>query len=47
MRQQKSDFALLTLTLARTFTDNGKRYDLDDVLAKFGFDLDMIDDDLK
>lgn len=36
----EDDLRLLVIALFRTWTDPGKRYDLNDVAAEFGIDLD-------
>lgn len=41
----ESDLRLLSVALARTVADSGKRYDLDEVAAEFGVDLDELEDD--
>lgn len=41
----ESDLRLLSVALARTVTDTGRRYTLDEVAAELGVDLDESDDD--
>ncbi len=38
----ESDLRLLSVALARTVTDSGRRYSLDEVAAEFGVDLDAL-----
>ncbi|MGH4026630.1 MAG: hypothetical protein ACRDRV_18820 [Pseudonocardiaceae bacterium] len=41
----ESDLRLLSIALARTVTDTGRRYTLDEVAAELGIDLDDLGDD--
>lgn len=41
----ESDLRLLSVALARTVADRGKRYDLEEVAAEFGVDLDELEDE--
>ncbi|HEY2766417.1 MAG TPA: type II toxin-antitoxin system Phd/YefM family antitoxin [Pseudonocardiaceae bacterium] len=41
----EGDLRLLSVALARTVTDSGRRHNLDDVAATFGTDLDTLDED--
>jgi prevent-host-death family protein len=37
LEEREEDLKLLTLTLVRIATDRGRRHDLDDVIAEFGY----------
>lgn len=39
----EADLRLLSVALARTVTDSGKRYSLEDAAAELGIDLDVVD----
>src|SRR5687767_9875742 len=39
----EGDLRLLSIALVRAAADNGRRYDLDDVLAEAGIDPDSLD----
>ncbi|RJQ91189.1 type II toxin-antitoxin system Phd/YefM family antitoxin [Amycolatopsis panacis] len=41
----EDDLRLMTLALVRAATDSGRRVTLEDAAAKFGIDLDELDDD--
>lgn len=41
----EDDLRLLSVALARTVTDNGRRYSLDEVATELGVDLDSLTDD--
>ena len=43
LAERESDLRLLGLALARQMADDGRRFDLDDVLSEFGVEID--DDD--
>ena len=43
LAERESDLRLLGLALAREMADDGRRFDLDDVLSEFGVEVD--DDD--
>jgi antitoxin (DNA-binding transcriptional repressor) of toxin-antitoxin stability system len=40
LEELEEDLRLMAIALARTLTDSGERYDLEDVAAEFGVDLD-------
>ena len=44
VEELESDLRLLSVALARTVTDSGRRYDLDDVAAELGIDLESPED---
>lgn len=41
----EDDLRLLSIALVRAAADNGRRYDLDDVLAEVGIDPDSLGED--
>lgn len=41
----EGDLRLLSVALARTVTDSGRRYSLEEVAAELGVDLDALEDD--
>lgn len=41
----EDDLRLLSVALARTITDGGRRHSLENVAAEMGVDLDALDDD--
>jgi hypothetical protein len=41
----ESDLRLLSVALARTITDSGRRYSLEEVADELGIDLDALDED--
>lgn len=45
LEELEGDLRLLSVALARTVTDSGRRYSLDEVAAEFGVDLDELADD--
>ncbi|MGH3797159.1 MAG: type II toxin-antitoxin system Phd/YefM family antitoxin [Pseudonocardiaceae bacterium] len=45
LEELEGDLRLLSVALARTVTDSGRRYTLDGVAAELGVDLDELDDD--
>ena len=45
LEELEEDLRLLSVALARTVTDSGKRYRLDEVAAEFGVDLEALADD--
>ncbi|MFN2494619.1 MAG: hypothetical protein ABR608_01750 [Pseudonocardiaceae bacterium] len=45
LEELESDLRLLSVALARTVTDSGRRYTLEEVAAELGVDLDDLDDD--
>lgn len=45
VEELEGDLRLLSVALARTVTDSGRRYSLDDVAAELGVDLDSLRDD--
>jgi hypothetical protein len=40
LEELEQDLKLIAVTWARALTDSGERFDLDDVAAEFGVDLD-------
>ncbi|MBV9141332.1 MAG: hypothetical protein JO115_10510 [Pseudonocardiales bacterium] len=45
LEELEGDLRLLSVALARTVADSGRRYSLDEVAAEFGVDLDSLADD--
>lgn len=45
LEEVEGDLRLLSVALARTVTDSGRRYSLDEVASEFGVDLDAVADD--
>jgi antitoxin (DNA-binding transcriptional repressor) of toxin-antitoxin stability system len=46
LEELEDDLRLLSVALARTVTDSGRRYSLDEVAAELGVDLDsLVDED--
>jgi antitoxin (DNA-binding transcriptional repressor) of toxin-antitoxin stability system len=45
LEELESDLRLLSMALARTVTDSGRRYRLDEVAAELDIDLDSVADD--
>ena len=43
LAERESDLRLLALALARELIDDGRRFDLDDVLSEFG--VEVVDDE--
>ncbi|PRX44236.1 prevent-host-death family protein [Prauserella shujinwangii] len=43
IEEAEENLRLLSIALARTITDSGRRHDLTDVAAEFGVDLDEVD----
>jgi len=44
LQEREEDLRLLALTLARLTTDRGRRHDLNDVIAEFGYTDEEIDE---
>ena len=44
LEERESDVRLLALAIARSLTDDGQRYELDEVLAELGIDVEDEDD---
>ncbi len=45
LEELEGDLRLLSVALARTVTDSGRRYSLEDVAAELGVDLDALEVD--
>jgi antitoxin (DNA-binding transcriptional repressor) of toxin-antitoxin stability system len=45
LEELEGDLRLLSVALARTVTDTGRRYSLEEVATEFGVDLDSVADD--
>ncbi|MGH3771405.1 MAG: type II toxin-antitoxin system Phd/YefM family antitoxin [Pseudonocardiaceae bacterium] len=45
LEELEDDLRLLSVALARTVTDSGRRYSLEEVAAELGVDLDSLTDD--
>lgn len=45
LEELESDLRLLSVALARTVTDSGRRYTLDEVAEELGVNLDELDDE--
>ena len=45
LEELEGDLRLLSVALARTVTDSGRRYSLEDVAAELGVDLDALEAD--
>lgn len=45
LEELEGDLRLLSVALARTVTDSGRRYSLDEVAAELGIDLEVLADD--
>lgn len=45
LEERQEDLKLLALTLVRVATDHGRRHDLSDVIAEFGYTDDELDAD--